>query len=212
MIERALAGGGERELTMSLTYVVSSGTLPADLDYVALGHVHRPQTIPGLGAPGRYSGSPIGLDFSEDNHGKSVVLVDIEGDTTRTREVPVTAGRPLVRIRGPLSELAALASAHPDAWFACEVELDAPVLDLVRQTREAVPGALRVEPRYPAAEAGADTAADLATGGGDEGVALTELYAEWHRQMDRRLGDAQAAAFATALAAADPADESGGDP
>ena len=35
---------------------------------------------------------------------------------------------------------------------------------------------------------------------------LTDLYAEWHRLMDRRLGDAQAAAFAAALAAADPGD------
>lgn len=204
MVERALAGGGERELTMSLTYVVSSAALPADLDYVALGHVHRPQSIPGLGAAGRYCGSPIALDFSEDGHGKCVVVAEIEGDTTRAREVPVTAGHALVRVSGPLEELGALASANPGAWFACEVHLDAPVPDLVRRVREVVPGALRVEARYAPAD---EPATPLPCADPDQGPALPELYAEWLRGRDRRLGDAQAAAFAAALAAADPGAE-----
>ena len=209
MIERALAGGGERELTMSLTYVVSSAALPADLDYIALGHVHRPQTVPGLSAPGRYAGSPVALDFSEDNHGKSVVVADIDGDTTRSREVPLTAGAPLVRLRGPLDELAALASAHPGAWFACEVALEAPVLDLVRQVRELVPRALRVEPRYAAPDD--EDATSPADGGvdGEGGPALGDLYAEWHRLMGRRLGDAQAAAFAAAVEGGAGTDDDG---
>ena len=81
MVERALAGGGERELTMGITYAISSAALPGDLDYVALGHVHRPQSrCPGLAAPGRYAGSPMALDFSEDNHAKSAVIVEIDGD------------------------------------------------------------------------------------------------------------------------------------
>ena len=105
MIERALAGGGERELTMGITYAVSSAAVPVDLDYVALGHVHRPQTLPGVAAPGRYCGSPMALDFSEDNHAKSVVVVDVGGDTTRAREVPLAAARPLVRLRGRLDDL-----------------------------------------------------------------------------------------------------------
>ncbi len=197
MVERALAGGGERELTMGITYAVSPSALPADLDYIALGHVHRPQTIPGLGAPGRYAGSPMALDFSEEGHAACVVIAEIDGATTRAREVALTAGAPLVRLRGPLGELAALASAHDGAWFACEVELDAPALDLVRQVREVVPRALRVEPRYPAADG---PAAATAPGDAEGGPALPDLYAEWHGLMGRRLGDAQAAAFAGALA------------
>ncbi|MGE4030441.1 MAG: exonuclease SbcCD subunit D [Thermoleophilia bacterium] len=200
MVDKALAGGGERELTMGITYVVSPAALPADLDYIALGHVHRPQTIPGLAAPGRYAGSPIALDFSEDNHAKSAVIVEIAGDTTRSREVPLTAGHPLVRIRGPLAGLAALASDHPEAWFACEVELDGPVLDLVRQVREAVPRALRVEPRYPEAPEPAE--ADAEDGGAAPGADLGRLYEEWCRLQGRPLPPAQAAAFAAAVAAA----------
>ena len=204
MVERALAGGGERELTMGITYAVAPSALPADLDYVALGHVHRPQTIPGLAAPGRYAGSPVALDFSEDDHAKSVVIAEIAGDTTRTREVPLTTSTPLVRLRGPLTELDALASAHPGAWFACEVELDAPVPDLVRQVREAVPRALRVEPRYATPDEPPALAAGAEAGGAPS---LADLYAEWHRLLGRRLGDAQAAAFAAALAEAATGDD-----
>lgn len=201
MIERALAGGGERELTMGISYVVSSAAFPADLDYIALGHVHRPQSLPGVAAAGRYSGSPMALDFSEDNHAKAVVIAEVEGDRTRAREVPVAAARPLVRLRGPLAELPALASAHPDAWFACEVELDGPVMDLVRQVRDAVPRALRVEAVHAAVAD--DGGGGAPAGGGPR--ALPELYAEWTARQGRELGEAQARAFAAALAGAESA-------
>ena len=196
MVERAQAGGGEREMTMGITYAISAAALPADLDYVALGHVHRPQSVPGLAAPGRYAGSPMALDFSEDDHAKSAVIVEIQGDHTTTRLAPVTSARPLVRLRGTLEELPGLAAAHPGAWFACEVELDAPELDLVARVRAAVPGVLRVEPRYaPAPELPAGVAE---AGGG--GAALGDLYASWYRLQDRDLPEAQAQAFAHALA------------
>jgi exonuclease SbcD len=208
MVERALPGGGEREMTMGITYTVSTAALPADLDYIALGHVHRPQTLPGLAAPGRYAGSPMALDFSEDNHAKSAVVVDVAGDRTVHREVPLSAAAPLVRLRGSIAEMAALASAHPGAWFACDVELEAPVMDLVRQVRDAVPRALRVEPHYaqplelPVPGAGHD--------GGDGAPALGDLYAQWHGLQGRRLTGAQAAAFAAALAGAEPDDDPAG--
>ena len=96
MVERALAGGGERELTMGITYAVSPAALPADLDYIALGHVHRPQTIPGLAAPGRYAGSPMALDFSEDNHAKSAVRRRDRGRQPR-RRARAAHGRPAAR-------------------------------------------------------------------------------------------------------------------
>ena len=197
MVERATPGGGEREMTMGITYAISAAALPADLDYVALGHVHRPQSVPGLAAPGRYAGSPMALDFSEDNHPKSVVIAEIDGDHTTTRLVPITAAAPLVRLRGTIDELAALASSHPGAWFACDVELDAPEMDLIPRVRAAVPRALRVEPHYAQA-LGLPAPGD--EGDPDAAPALADLYAAWYRLQDRRLSDAQAGAFAAALA------------
>lgn len=128
-------------------------------------------------------------------------MVEIVSDQrTTTRREPLTSSRPLVKLRGPLEQLAERAAAHPGAWFACEVELDEPVMDLVRRVRDAVPDALRVEAVYPEADA---PDADAGSGGGDPAADLGELYAEWHRAAGRPLTPARAAAFAEALAAAD---------
>lgn len=200
MIDRAKAGGGERELTMGITYAISSAALPADLDYIALGHVHRPQSIPGLSAPGRYAGSPLALDFSDEGLEPSACVVEIVSDQrTTTRREPLTGSRPLVKLRGPIEQLGERAAAHPGAWFACEVELEAPVMDLVRRVRDAVPDALRVEAVYPETDA-PDPGAG-APGTGDPAAGLGDLYAEWHRASGRPLTPARAAAFAEALAA-----------
>ncbi len=103
-----------------------------------------------------------------------------------------------MRLRGRLDDLAALASAHLGAWFACEVLLDAPAADLVRQVREAVPDALRVEPVYAAPAAAAPEAGDA--GGGGTARDLPALYAEWTAALGRELSPAQAEAFALAVA------------
>src|SRR5690606_22274326 len=142
--------------------------------YIALGHVHRPQPLPCVAAPGRYCGSPLALDFSEDNHGKSVTVVDLGAPP---REIPLAAGRPLVRIRGPLDRLEELARAHDGAWLRCEVELDAPVNDLVRTVRAMLPGALRVDPVYPAARDGAPAAP--AAGGAAAGDGAGDVRADY---------------------------------
>ena len=76
--------------------------------------------------------------------------------------------------------------------------LDAPVTDLIRQVREAVPGALRVEPVYAAPIGVLPEAGD---GGGDGATRdLPALYAEWTAGLRRDLGQAQAEAFALAVA------------
>ena len=113
MVERARAGGGERELTMGMTYAVSPGALPVELDYLALGHVHRPQELTGLAAPGRYCGSPMALDFSEDNHPKTACVVEVGGGRATTRQVALRPPGPSCACAGASTTWRALASAHP---------------------------------------------------------------------------------------------------
>ena len=201
MVDGARPGGGERELTLGLTHAVSASAVPTDLDYVALGHVHRPQPTPRVSAACRYAGSPLALDFSEDNHVKSAAVVEIAAGTTAVAEVPLSAGRRLARIRGTLDALPALASAHPGAFFFCEVDLERADLDLVRAVRERVPDALRIEPRYAPVDddAGAGAVADDVA----PERALVEHYADWYRRAGKPLDPRQAAAFAEALADAE---------
>ena len=183
MVSHGLTGGGERELTLGGTYALDGGSLPTDLDYVALGHLHRPQPLPAFPALGRYAGSPMALDFSGDGVAPSVAIVDIGPNGSRVTEVPIESGRKLVRIRGRIGELEDLASHHPDAWFFCEVVVDALRLDLVREVRDRVPGALRVEPILPAGAALATLEDDAVTNRDP-----ADAYAEW-LELNGRGGD-----------------------
>ena len=82
-------------------------TLLDGFDYVALGHLHRPQQVAG---GMRYSGSPIPLSYSEVGEGleKSVTLVDLPAEGQPVVElVEVPQYRKFERIRGTLDELLA---------------------------------------------------------------------------------------------------------
>ena len=74
-------------------------------DYVALGHLHRPQhcgreTI-------RYSGSPMKYSFSEVNDKKSVTIVEIEKDDVKVTTRPLKALHDWHDLRGTYDELTA---------------------------------------------------------------------------------------------------------
>ncbi len=200
MVRGGVAGGGERELTLGGTYAVTGGDVPTVFDYVALGHLHKPQDVTSVPVPARYSGSPLGLDFSGDGDEPSVSIVDITNRHVRTTEVPITAGRRLVRIRGSLEDLPQMAARYPNAWFFCEVVSDDTRLDLVKVVREAVPDALRVEQitsRAVEESAVPDDPEDVIA------KSLTELYSEWLVSVGRPVDENLLSAFEDVLQRAD---------
>lgn len=86
-------------------------------DYVALGHVHRPQAVGGI-AHVRYSGSLERLGFDERGDRKEVVLVEIgaEGRRGEPIRLPMDATPFLdVVIRDPATELPRLETEYPTA-------------------------------------------------------------------------------------------------
>ena len=114
------SGTSERVAHTALGYAVSPHAFPADLHYVALGHLHRPQAV---GQPTvRYAGSPLQLDFGEAGEAKSVALVEVTARTpARITEIPLTAGRPLRVVAGTLAELATVAGTTGDAHIRAVV-------------------------------------------------------------------------------------------
>lgn len=113
-------GGGERAAHFIDEYAISAQSFPVTASYVALGHVHRPQKIPGA-APIHYCGSPLQLDFGEEDQLKQVNLVEIEpGVPPEVTPVPLSGGRELRTLRGTVAELAARSEAGAvadDAWL-----------------------------------------------------------------------------------------------
>jgi len=149
MIHGAKTGGGERELTIGMTYAVSPSRLPVTANYVALGHLHRPQSIPGAPGPARFAGSLLQLDFAEAGHQKSVVIVDaVVGKPAKVSTAPITAGRSLVTVRGRLDDLASLAAKSADAYLQVLVETDGPVPGIADRVRELLPNAVDIQVVY----------------------------------------------------------------
>ena len=69
---------GERELHMGGAYAATAQAIPAGPQYVAIGHIHAPQAVPGAPVPAEYAGSLLALDFGEAGEQKRVVIVDAE--------------------------------------------------------------------------------------------------------------------------------------
>ena len=105
-VSGAVASESERLLTVGGTAEVGV-ELFSGFDYVALGHLHRPQRVAAGVDTVRYSGTPLPYSFSE-THPKQVVLVDMATDgTTEVRTVEVPLGRRVATLTGTLDELLA---------------------------------------------------------------------------------------------------------
>ncbi len=75
-----------------------------DFDYVALGHIHRPQNIGSERI--RYCGTPLKYSFSEASDEKSVTVIEMEEKgTLSVTEVPLTPLHDMKEIRGSYDEL-----------------------------------------------------------------------------------------------------------
>jgi exonuclease SbcD len=119
-VHGADASGSERAAHLSSAYGVPSTVFPSNAHYVALGHLHRLQEIPGP-CPIRYCGSPLALDFGEAGQQKVAVVVEAApGTPARVTEVPLESGRPLHVVKGTMAELQAV-TVPDDAYVRAHV-------------------------------------------------------------------------------------------
>ena len=79
----------------------------ADFDYVALGHLHKPQTLDGGRL--RYCGAPLVYSFDECSHNKSATIVTVgaKGEANGFELVPFEPLHPCRRLEGTLEEVIA---------------------------------------------------------------------------------------------------------
>jgi DNA repair protein SbcD/Mre11 len=112
----ASRGGGERDAHTVEAYAVPGSVFPPTLHYVALGHLHRRQQV-NAPCPVHYSGSPLAVDFGEEQNIPSVSIVEAGADARASaRAVPIRAAVALRTVRGTLAELARLDVAE-SAWL-----------------------------------------------------------------------------------------------
>lgn len=94
-------------------------------DYVAMGHIHRPQKL--RRDTVRYAGSPLKYSFDESEHHKSLTLVDMQGkDDIVVRALPLYPLRDLRRVEGMLEEILAMPYSEDYVWVTIHDELPPP--------------------------------------------------------------------------------------
>ena len=119
--------------------------------YVALGHLHRRQTLPAP-CPVVYSGAPFAVDFGEQDNTPVVCLVQATPSTpAKVTDIAITAGRRLRTVHGTVAELVARADEFGDDFL--RVYVREPTSAGLRETiTDALPNALevRIDPEFAA--------------------------------------------------------------
>lgn len=142
-VRGAKEGGGERPAQTIEDYWIDAAVFPASAQYVALGHLHRSQQLPGA-APIWYCGSPIQVDFGEEEQAKSVIVAEVEtGKPARIKEHALSTPRRLRTVEGSLTELRAMAPELGDDLLRVVVT-EARRAGLAEEVREFLPNALEV--------------------------------------------------------------------
>ena len=160
---------GKRNVVLSHQLVTAYGTAPdrADdeiklggmdnvdvsvydaFDYVALGHVHRPQRV-GRDTV-RYSGSPLKYSFSEARYGKSAALIELGekkpgddvGECVSFELIPLVPLHDVREIRGTLADVLAM-GAESD-YLHITLSDEHPQLDAMAKIHEVFPNAMMLD-------------------------------------------------------------------
>jgi exonuclease SbcD len=195
MVHGGQTGGGERAVHL-FEYAIPTASFPSHFQYIALGHLHRPQRV-AAPMPLWYSGSPLQLDFGEGEDRKAVLLVTAEpGLPAQVETRYLESGRRLRTLRGKLDQIRDLEVG--DAFL--RIDLDEPLrVGLLDEVRELFPNAVDIR-LLSSTRTGGGTAparigrppselfADYLTGRGIDDDRLSALFAELVAEAQEPVG------------------------
>ena len=120
-----------------------------DFDYVAIGHVHRPQKIGRDTA--RYAGTMLKYSFSEINHNKTVPIIDFkEKGNIEINLKELAPIRDMREIKGPIEELLKKENyekGNINDYIKAIITNEETVYDAIGQIRRIYPNTLKLEIR-----------------------------------------------------------------
>lgn len=151
----AATSDSEKEIHVGNLGQIGGDQFPSAFDYVALGHIHRPQLINKMNHI-RYSGSPIPLSFSETDDKKQVIVLEFtEGTMINLKEVEVPCYRRLIRIKGDFEKVKTKLVLLEDpqtiypAWVEVQVETETFIFDLEEQLNTLIADKPFIERLFP---------------------------------------------------------------
>lgn len=117
----------------------------AAFDYVALGHLHRPQWV---GDRCRYAGSPLAYSFSEAGQDKGITVIEVDAThTCSISTIPLTPLHPMRELRGPLEELLKpdiVAAGDPEDYLRVTLTDEREPENAVNRLRGAYPNLMQL--------------------------------------------------------------------
>jgi exonuclease SbcD len=125
----------EHRLSIGGSHALKADIFPENIQYVALGHLHRPHEV--AASHIRYSGSPLAYSFDESKYEKKVVVVElIPQQKPQLEEVGLTAGRQLVVLKAAGNEaVKEQLQAHADCWAHVDFQT-IPTPSLLKELQE----------------------------------------------------------------------------
>ena len=86
----------ERNISLGGSYIVNGSVYPSEAQYIALGHIHKPQIVPNTNKRARYSGAPIHYNKSEINYEKKCFIVDVKpNEECKVKEIALKRYKPI---------------------------------------------------------------------------------------------------------------------
>lgn len=176
--------GSERVVTLGEDWAATPQSIPSTAQYVALGHIHRPQKVNAAGPHTEYAGSPMQLDFGEVGEEKTFAVIDVvPGRPPRVERVPYEGGAVLGDWAGTLPELEAAGDTlKAFAFLRVRVTIEERAPDLNRRVRHMLPNVVVVDAVMP------DLTGELPRGTGhDPGlVAPVERFKAFYLRQHQR--------------------------
>lgn len=130
--------GAERRILIGGEHAAPPNIFPKALRYVALGHLHKPQSLDGGRL--RYSGSPFPLSASEINYDHGVTILDLdEGFTPKHISLPRPIGmhrlpkREAALLSQIITELAAIAEDQSKPFIYLNILADRPITQILQE-------------------------------------------------------------------------------
>lgn len=143
--------GSERGIQLGGSYMVGAECFPQKAQYIALGHVHKPQVVPGTQKRARYSGSPLHYNRKEIGQEKKVLLVEVVAGAEATiTELPLKVYKPIEVWRASSIEDAldqVQKNIDRPCWVYLEIETENWIReDQIKQLRQLKSDLLEIKP------------------------------------------------------------------
>lgn len=107
---------GERPLSLGTATLISGQNVPPQIQYVALGHLHKYIHWKNETTHFVYSGSPLAYSFAEAQQQKQVIITDLTpGNAPKIERIPLTTGRNINRLQAEsITEAIHLLTSYPE--------------------------------------------------------------------------------------------------